>query len=372
MIFRYTKHMLRNIGKVFLGFFAVLAILIVGTGIFIGYKVEKFKKTFQQVAGVNTQTLISRIQRGWDQKPQNSNGWKNVLLLGADEVAGRPEGQDASNVLTDSLIMFSVHVQSGKIVQYSLPRDLWIDAYKTKINALYHYGFIQTPDDPSAFVKKVVQEIIGVPVHNVLVLKLSTVAEIIDVLGGLDIEVKRSFEDKLFPKAGVDVMAVRDPKLLYETVQFTQGIEHMSGERALVYLRSRHSTDEVEGTDEGRIARQKQVIQALMSAMMKTEFITNPTKLGKLYAIYTRDFERSLEIEDGVATLRALLESMSTQNTSQISFTQKTLSIQEKGRRGVLYHPSNLKLYGGQWVYVPVKVDFSAVKQEVQTFYEEK
>lgn len=372
MIFRYTEHMLRNIGKVVLGFFAVFAILILGTGIFIGYKVEKFKKTFQQEAGINAQTLISRIEHGWDQKAQTTNGWKNVLLLGADEVAGRPEGQDASNVLTDSIIMFSVHAQTGKLVQYSLPRDLWVDAYKTKINALYHYGFVQTPDDPTAFVKKVIQEITGIPVHNVLVLKLSTVAEIVDVLGGLDVEVKRSFEDKLFPKAGVDVTVVRDPKLLYETVQFTQGMEHMSGERALVYLRSRHSTDEVEGTDEGRVARQKQVIQALMSAMMKKEFVTNPTKLGKLYAIYVRDFERSFEVEDGVATLRALLESMSAQNTSQISFSQQTISIQEKGRKGALYHPSNLKLYGGQWVYVPVKADFSAVQQEVQTFYEEK
>lgn len=346
--------------------------LVIGTGIFIGYKVEQIKKAFQATAGVDVHTLITRVQTGWDQSPISDHNWKNILLLGADEVSGRPEGKDASNVLTDSLLVFSVNLKSGKILQYSLPRDLWIDAYKTKINALYHYGFAKNPDDPTKFVGQVVQEITGVPMHNIVVLKLSTVAEIINVLGGLDIEVKRPFTDAMFPRSGVDVTVVRDPKVLYETVQFAQGTEHMSGERALIYLRSRHSVDEVEGTDEGRIARQKQVIQALMSALMKKDLVTNPTKLGMLYAIYAREFEKSFSVEDGAASLRILLESMSTQNQSQVSLTQRTISIQEKGNKGVLYHPTNLKAYGGQWVYAPVKADFSAVQKEIQGFYEEK
>ena len=137
----------------------------------------------------------------------------------------------------------------------------------------------------------------------------------------------------MFPRAGVDVATVRDPKLLYETVNFTQGIEHMSGKRALTYLRSRHSTDEIEGTDEGRIARQKQVIQALMSSLLKKELITNPAKLGKLYAMYARDFEKSFSIEEGAATLRMLMESLGTSesNASNFLLVQRTISIQEKG-----------------------------------------
>lgn len=372
MIFRYTEFMLRKMRKFLFGFFALLAILIIGIAFFIGYKAEKYKKSFEQSSGANAGELISRVQQGWDQTPQTTNGWKHVLLLGADEVAGRPEGVNASNVLTDSVIIISLHLQSGKIVQYALPRDLWIDVYKTKINALYHYGFLRTPEEPTLFVKQVIQEITGVSVHNVVVLKLSTVAEIIDVLGGLDIEVKRTFEDKLFPKSGVDVATVRDPKLLYETVQFIQGTEHMFGERALVYLRSRHSTDEIEGTDEGRIARQKQVIQALLSALLKKEFVADPTKLGKLYAIYSRNFGSSVSVEDGSATIRTLLESMSMRNQSNILFSQKTLSIQGNGNKGVLYHPINLRAYGGQWVYIPVKGDFSAMQNEIQGFYEEK
>ncbi len=364
--------MLHGRGKVVFGFFAVLAILIVGIGIFVGYKVENFKKTFQQHAEVDSSTLISRIQKGWNQAPISENNWKNILLLGADEIAGRPEGKSASNVLTDSIMVISLNVKSGKLVQFALPRDLWVDAYKTKINALYHYGYVRTPEEPSKFVKQVVQEITGVPIHNVVVLKLSTVAEIIDVVGGLDIEVKRSFEDDFFPRSGVDVRTVRDPKLLYETVRFSQGIEHMSGERALVYLRSRHSTDDIEGTDEGRIARQKQIIQSLFSTLMHKDVLTNPVTLGKLYAIYARDIESSLSVEDGAASVRALIESMSKQNQSQIAFSQHSISFQEKGNKGALFHPTNLKAYGGQWVYVPVKPDFSGVKQEIQTFYEEK
>jgi len=364
--------MLRNLGRVLLAIFAFFALLVVGVGIFVGYKAERFKNTFQQFAGVDAHTIISRIQTGWDQTPISENNWKNVLLLGADEVAGRPEGQDASNVLTDSMMIFSLNIQTGKLLQYSLPRDLWVDAYKTKINALYHYGYIRTPNDPALFVKQVIREITGVPVHNVVVLKLSTVAEIVDAVGGLDIEVQHTFEDKLFPRPGIDVTTIRDPSLLYETVQFTQGTEHMSGERALVYVRSRHSTDAIEGTDEGRIARQKQVIQALIARVLRIDVMTNPVTLGKLYTIYARDMDRSVSVEDGVATVRTLLESMSAQNQSQLRLMQQSLSIQENGKKGVLYHPSNLKPYDNQWVYIPVKPDFSGLKQEIQSFYEEK
>jgi len=69
---------------------------------------------------------------------------------------------------------------------------------------------------------------------------------VIDTLDGITIDVPESFTDYTYPKNELQVM----------TVHFDTGVQIMSGERALQYARSRHST-----SDFARSLRQQLIVQ---------------------------------------------------------------------------------------------------------------
>src|SRR5438094_220668 len=64
-------------------------------------------------------------------KPQaEEDGKLNVLLLG--NAGGTHDGP----YLTDSMMLLSYNLKTKVTTYLSLPRDIWIDKYKNKINAL--------------------------------------------------------------------------------------------------------------------------------------------------------------------------------------------------------------------------------------------
>lgn len=368
-VFGILDGMHNVIGKITVGFvlFILLLFVVAGYGIFRWYT------AFQSADGPKWSEVVAMVKRGWKAEPLSSSDVKTVLILGVDSINGRPIGKNNTAILTDSMMVVSFNLKTHTIIQFSLPRDLWIDAYKTKVNALYHYGFDRNPENPTIFPRDVLQNVLGIPIHHVMVLNLSTVAEIIDALGGLDITVDRTFTDDRFPRQGVDITTVRDPAVLYETVRFEKGVEHMNGERALKYIRSRHSTDLLEGTDEARVVRQQKVFQSLLSAITNTRMIMYPKTLGKAYAVYVREFQQVFPVEEVIAVLRTVLQSTVRNGTfvPKITLIRRSISIKENGKSGVLYHPINGKLssvYGGQWVYLPIDPTWNALQKEIQEF----
>lgn len=355
-------------------FIAVLVFVVfVGLatiGVWAGLKVKRYIQAFEQSADTSVLEIKRQIMVNWDTPIAQTNNTVTALILGTDQLEGRPTNNAQANVLTDSLILTSLNLNTLTITQVSLPRDLWIDQYRTKVNALYFYGYEKTPQDPTAFPKSVIQDITGVPIQYVVVLNLNTVARVIDALGGVDVAIDRSFTDDQFPKPGVDVTTVRDPKLLYETVQFDEGNEHMNGERALIFIRSRHSNDPIERTDEGRILRQQKIMQAMMSKIVNLGILRNPVVLGKLYALYRSEFSSAIPFGQVVAIGRYMGQQLMKvpQTIPALQIKKATISIQENGQKGVLFHP-NPKKYGGQWVYVPVDPTWSELRNEIRGFY---
>ncbi len=355
-------------------FFAVSALLVfIGmavVGVRTGLKVKQYIHAFEQSAGTSALEIKRQIISNWKISVEQTNDTITALILGTDQLKGRPTHNSQANVLTDSLILTSLNLKTLALTQVSLPRDLWIDQYRTKINALYFYGYEKTPQDPTAFPKSVIQDITGVPIQYVVVLNLNTVAKVIDALGGVDVQIDRSFTDEQFPKPGVDVATVRDPKLLYETVQFSQGNERMNGERALVFIRSRRSKDRIEGTDEGRIMRQQKVMLAMMSKAMNPAILKNPTVLGKLYALYRSEFSSAIPFDQVIAIGKYVGQQLmnNKKNMTALQIKKATISIQEYGQKGTLFHP-DVKKYGGQWVYIPVDSTWNGLRDEIRGFY---
>ncbi|NMB56740.1 hypothetical protein GYA19_02265 [Candidatus Beckwithbacteria bacterium] len=205
-------------------------------------------------------------------------GKTNILFLGMG--GGNHEGAD----LTDTMIFISLDLKNNQVYLLSLPRDIWSASMQAKINTAYHYGEENETGGGYKLAEDAVYEIVGMPIHYVVSLDFSGFENIINLLGGVDVEIERSFEDKLYPIAGKENdLCAGDPSLAcrYETINFTQGLQHMDGTTALKFVRSRHSEGE-EGTDFARSQRQQKVMEAIKDKLISTEIIFNPKKLIEL------------------------------------------------------------------------------------------
>ncbi|PIR62899.1 MAG: hypothetical protein COU65_01080 [Candidatus Pacebacteria bacterium CG10_big_fil_rev_8_21_14_0_10_42_12] len=350
-----TPHL--SLGKIFLraalltvGFLFVGIIL---TLLVMGFFAKRYISAFEAAGNTSISELKQIVETGVKLEPKRQSGNTVFLILGTDSLTLRGDVPP----LTDTILLVSVNYDSGEINQLSVPRDLWSDAYKTKVNALFSYGPDHTPEKPEQFPAKAISELVGVPIDYTVVVDMNTIATIVDSLGGVTVNVESSFTDTEFPNSNVDVTTVTDPKLLYRTISFETGPEQMNGERFLEYIRSRHSESE-EGTDDARSRRQQKALSALMDSTKQRSLLTDPNKLGNLYKLYSNSFSQYLSIEEAVSIgykFRNQINSLEINNHS--------LSILTESEPGVLTHP-NPRYYENQWVYTIVSEE--NFKKEVQ------
>ena len=195
-------------------------------------------RTFEKSAGVNLTSLVSSVWQKRNDPIFVDRDYKTFLLLGVDQ----SKNQRDTSLLTDTLILVTVN-KNGTVRMVSLPRDLWVDSLKTKVNALYYYGQQTNPDDGITLLSSVISEITGFPIDYYVLVNMDSVKSVIDAIGGVPVNVERTFEDKLYPRE-VDLSS-KDPSVLYETVRFEKGLQTMDGTTALQFIRSRHSEDEI-------------------------------------------------------------------------------------------------------------------------------
>lgn len=304
------------------------------------FYLNRYINAFESKSGASRHEVYSLILRGIERTPTLTNGRKNILILGTDELSNRA----GDPVFTDTIMLLSLHVESGELSTVSLPRDLWSPEYQTKINSLYFYGQERYPERPEQFTQEVIEQIAEVEIHHTIVLTLDQVADIIDILGGIEVEIAQGFVDEQFPRSDVDIRTETDPSILYETVRFDSGLEVMSGERALKYIRSRKSSDLTAGTDDARSQRQQQVIASLIKKISTPSILRHPERVGRLYEYYSSNFSQSLPMEELISIANMLR--MDIQN---IRFSSNTLSIETEEQSGVISHPPINKY--NQWVY---------------------
>ena len=186
----------------------------------------------------------------------------NFLFLG---IAG--EGNPAPQ-LTDTIIIINSTPKAENPIAISIPRDLLIKYpeknYYTKINALYKYGGIDA-------IKSSIAEITGLKTDYYLVTDLGSVKKIIDQFDGIDVDVKEDIYDPQFPA----------PYNSYEIFSLKKGIQHLDGETALKYIRTRNQPE----GDFSRIERQQQVISALKDKIFSLNLILNFPKILGLWNI---------------------------------------------------------------------------------------
>ena len=275
-----------------------------------------------------------------------SEGRVNLILLGESG-----PGHTGSS-LTDSIIFASVS-KEGTIL-LSVPRDLWYGPWQTKINSLYYYG--QQRGDGLLWTKKILGEVLGQEIKHAILVDFTVFQDLVDLVGGVDIIVERSFDDFRYPIAGLEEdLCGGDPQFAcrYEHVSFKAGPTRLNGEQALKFVRSRYAEGE-EGTDTARSARQQKIIAGLKEKLISPALVLSPAKMKGLKEIFEKRIKSDLNQEDFLILGKIFL------TPSSRDFQSFVINNWEK-EEGLIYHPK--KHPSGQWVLLPKDDSWGQIRQ---------
>lgn len=320
-----------------IGIFLVMVLISAVIIAIFGYRQYQ---SFLSSAGLTHSQVVDLYTTARDTQPSAKSGKTVILLLGVDSVSNK-----VAAPLTDTLMLISVDTENAHISTLPLPRDLWSNAYQTKINALYYYGFERHPDRPEAFVEEVVTEMTGIPIDYTVVVSLNQVAEIIDLVDGIEIDVPTTFTDNQFPRDDILPSEATTEAELYMTVTFDAGSQHFSGKQALQYIRSRFSEGDT-GTDDDRGKRQQLVMTALAERILAKSILLDTDKLGSLYRWYDSNLHKYVPMSDAGSIALNLLP-----HRDSIASQQHQLPIFPEHAEGVIENPKTISQYQNQWVY---------------------
>ena len=182
------------------------------------------------------------------------NHVKTILLLGADTSAG-------GSYRTDVMLLAAFNTKTGKINLFSFPRDLWVTIpgwEDQRLNTAQPHGGYQLLGDTLAYN-------FGVQVDAYVAFDFEAFIALIDVIDGIDVVVEQPIADPLYPSMDYG----------YEPFYLDAGPQHLDGETALKYVRTRHNSD-----DRERMRRQQQVIAAVREKVGELELGPALLRLG--------------------------------------------------------------------------------------------
>ncbi len=253
-------------------------------------------------AGKSSAPIIEKIQRGER---------VSLLVLG---YAG-PGHEEDGPYLTDSILQVVYDPVKKKVTMINIPRDLYTlipyagpgSGYWGKVNQAFSYvmnlnnsnglskrysfsaGNVNSKLDAAAILTKdVVESITGIPVDHWLAVTFTGFKNLVDAIGGVDVNVEVAFTDNEY--------LVRDNANNIVALSFNTGPYHLDGKLALAFARSRYSLQD--NGDLGRSRRQMKLVAAVKEKALKPDIAL---KAGSIMDALQGNLRTSLPFNDLVA-----------------------------------------------------------------------
>lgn len=199
---------------------------------------------------------------------------KNIVVLGVDE---RPAEGDKGRSDTLFVVMFASDKKDVALL--SVPRDTRVKIGRRgwdKINHAYAYGGRE-------LTQQTVEELLGLRIHNYVMVDFKGFAGLVDAIGGVDIDVEQD-------------MYYNDPYDNF-TVDLKAGKQHLDGAAAIQYVRYRG-----EDGDIGRIRRQQHFLMAVYDKINSAQLLLRLPGLSKqLFSMIKTDLSMGDMVEIGKA-----------------------------------------------------------------------
>ncbi|MDD2482898.1 MAG: LCP family protein [Candidatus Shapirobacteria bacterium] len=281
----------------------LIVFIIFNLSVAVFFAIFAFIKYRQVVVKVNKNPISKEITPTVTPTPDPNKPFAIALM-------GYGGGVHEGGTLTDSILVAQFIPLEKKIKLISIPRDLWIPipvaigiTKMSKINAAYTIGLDDKryPNKEIQFTglagggqmsKTVLSQVLGFSIDNFATINFNGFLKTVDTLGGIDVNVQKTFNDPLYPieenindpcgKTDEEIAALTATMSAskleeqftcrYENLHFDKGLQHLDSLTALKFVRSRHSPED--GGDFNRSARQKLVIEALKKKIISLNFIS--------------------------------------------------------------------------------------------------
>lgn len=250
--------------KIAIGIVAAVIVALVGCGTAlavyingINEKINTGNKTKEQIDAIDEQLVSADLNKPF-----------YMMLIGSDI---RP-GQDQSESRSDTNILVRVDGSNNQVTLVSIPRDTAIDIDGhgvSKFNNAYTY-------DGVAGVIREASELCGIDIAHYAEVNFDNLVALVDAVGGVDVEVSELIDDP-------DADGSWDPNV--EPIIIEPGMQHLDGEAALVFARSRAYAD----GDFTRTENQRKLIQAIVDKVLSMPVTELPGVIEAAASCVTTD-----------------------------------------------------------------------------------
>ena len=255
---------------------------------------------------------------------QKMSGYWTVAVFGVDSRNG-DVGKGAN---ADVQIIANVNMGTGDITLTSVYRDTYLNLGKgdrySKSNAAYAEG---GPEQAVAMLNKN----LDLDIENYVTFNWKAVADVIDLLGGVDIDVSKAafyymnaYIHETCLKSGI---SAQNPAAMYIK---NAGPQHLNGVQAVAYARLRYMDSDFE-----RTKRQREVISQCLDLAKKTDLAT----LTKIIDTVLPQVAFNIDTADIIE----LAKGISRYNIRESVGFPKDLKDQMMGKKGACVIPATLE-----------------------------
>lgn len=207
-----------------------------------------------------------------------------MLLMGVDATGDGLNANAAFN--GDTLMLLTFNPKTLTATSFSIPRDTYVpiacnNNRYNKINSAAAYG--------TECVINTVQNLVGVDIDYYAKINFKGVVDLVDALGGVDVDVEAPNYSYYISKFGEGVLCEMDSNRSWDKpICMNAGMQHLNGEQALAYARNRHGYLE---SDLARNRHQQQIVEAMAKKVMN---VTSFSSFENLLNAVSKNIETNL------------------------------------------------------------------------------
>jgi len=244
---------------------------------------------------------------------KDSGNLFSVLLLGENQG------------LTDTIMLAIINKTNNSITLFGIPRDFYING--RKINSIFSsYGIEKLMQD--------IYQITNIYPNKYIIFSLDNFISAIDILGGIDLYVKKAIYDDAYPTNDNG----------YTVYSISEGSHHLTGEEALKYVRSRKST-----SDYDRSERQQQVLQAVRVKLKMQDILNDLNKASELFTTIVSGLSTNIDFFESIEYFEKyqnfVIKSGNVLSTENVLISSTTLD--------------------GQFILLPKNNDYYLIKYQI-------
>ncbi len=270
--------------RILFGIEIFLLLILIG-GVFIYAKLGKMNFTdldFSKI-GVNTGVSDNNVMKGYT----------TIGLIGLD---GR-DGELKSGARSDTMIIASINNDTKKVKLVSVYRDTYLrigedsegNGQYNKANAAYAEG------GPEQFLS-MLNTNLDLNVTDFVSVDFQAVAEAVELLGGIDVELK---EEEVVHLNNYCVETSKVTGMDYTPLEEKAGVHHLNGVQTVSYARIRYTS----GNDFRRAARQREVIYKIVEKAKNSDIATLSKILDKVFPKVYTSFTKAEILQMGMSMM---------------------------------------------------------------------